>query len=134
MPLIRFIGSVPMWFPFTTISYLSGIQLTDGDGSAKSLTGYVGLDPVDFQSGTLVYRRSTISKQGSQRLRKYLFLGPLGGVRAHNPLREFHQRLIDRGRPYKVALIACARKILVWSWAIFVNNTTFDTTRFAASD
>jgi len=63
-----------------------------------------------------------------------LFLGALGGVRAHNPLREFHQRLIDRGKPYKVALIACARKILVWSWEIFVNNTTFDTTRFAASD
>ena len=100
----------------------------------KSLTAYVGLDPVDFQSGTSVYRRSTISKQGNQRLRKYLFLGALGGVRGHNPLREFHQRLIDRGKPYKVALIACARKILVWSWAIFVNNTTFDTTRFAASD
>ncbi|SVB92169.1 uncharacterized protein METZ01_LOCUS245023, partial [marine metagenome] len=33
-----------------------------------------------------------------------------------------------RGKPYKVALIACARKILVWSWEIFVNNTTFDTT------
>ena len=76
------------------------IRLTDGDGSAKSLTGYVGVDPVDFQSGTSVYRRSTISKQGNQRLRKYLFLDALGGVRAHNPLQEFHQRLIDRGKPY----------------------------------
>ena len=106
-------------------------QMTDGNGTSKSLTAYVGLDPVPYQSGTSVYKRPRISRQGSGQMRHYLFLGALGGVRGNNPLRDFYHRLVGRGKAKKVALIAAARKILVWSWAIFQQQTYFDAARLS---
>ena len=101
-------------------------SLTDGCGTAKQLTAFVGLDPVPYQSGTSVLKRTAISKAGDPILRRYLFLGALGGKRGDNLLKAFYERLIQRGKHKMVALIACDRKILVWSWAIFRQNTTFN--------
>ena len=57
-------------------------------------------------------------------------MSALGGIKGNNPLRIFYKRLVGRGKPKKVALVASARKILVWSWAVFRTNTLFDTTYF----
>ena len=108
-------------------------SLTDGGATAKQLTAFVGLDPVPYQSGSSVLKRTTISKAGDSTLRRYLFLGALGGRRGDNPLADFYQRLVDQGKPKMVALIACARKILVWSWAIFRQNIPFDPARACPS-
>jgi transposase len=105
-------------------------RLTKGQGTSKGLTAYAGLDPVAFQSGTSVKKPSSISKAGNKRLRHYLYLGALGGSRGNNPLKTFYQRLVNRGKPKKLALVAAARKILVWSFCIFQTQTPFDSTRY----
>ncbi len=104
--------------------------LTDGKGDAKGLVAYLGLDPAPYESGTSVHKKARISRQGNRSLRSRLYLGALGGVGGNNPLRAFYQRLVGRGKPKKLALIAAARKILVWVWAVFKSNTPFDATRF----
>jgi transposase len=119
--------------PFILVLLYRFSTLTSGKGTAKGITAYVGLDPTPYQSGTSVYKRSGISRQGNKRARHYLFMGALGGVRGNNPLKEFYQRLVGRGKAKMVALIAAARKILVWSWAIYKNNTIFDSQRFCAN-
>jgi transposase len=73
-----------------------------------------------------VHKRASISRKGSRTLGWRLFLGALGGVRGRNVLRVFYQRLVGRGKAKKVALIAAARKILVWAWAVFRKQTSFD--------
>ena len=103
--------------------------LTDYQGHYKGLTAYVGLDPVPHESGRRVRRRAAISREGNRVIRRYLFLGALGGVRGQNPLRAFYERLVGRGKPKMVALVAAARKILVWAWAVFRDQTTFDPRR-----
>jgi transposase len=100
--------------------------LTAGQGDAKGVVAYAGLDPQPYSSGSSVRKRSSISRKGNRRLRSRLFLGALGGVRGHNALRTFYQRLVGRGKPKKAALIAAARKILVWAWAVYRDHTTFD--------
>jgi len=100
--------------------------LTNNQGSSKGLTAYVGLDPLPYESGHSVRKRRCISRQGNRRVRHKLFMGALGGVRGHNPLRDFYQRLVGRGKAKKLALVAAARKILVWAWAVFRDNTTFN--------
>lgn len=104
--------------------------LTDGDGQANGLVAYIGLDPKPYQSGTSIRRRASISRQGNRSLRSRLFMSALGGIKGDNPLRAFYLRLVGRGKPKKVALVAGARKILVWSWAVFRTKTLFDNTRF----
>ena len=97
-----------------------------GGGTAKGLVAYCGLDPKRFDSGTSIRHRPTISKMGDRRMRHYLFMGALGGVRGKNALRHFYCRLVERGKAKKLALVAAARKILVWAFAIFTTETDFD--------
>jgi transposase len=100
--------------------------LTEGRGDSRGVVAYAGLDPQPYQSGTSVQKRATISRQGNRAMRRRLFLSALGGVRGQNVLRAFYQRLVGRGKAKKAALIAAARKILVWAWAVFRDHTTFD--------
>ncbi len=105
------------------------LTLTDGQGTEKGLAAYIGRDPQTYESGTSVHRRAVISRMGDQAIRHRLFMGALGGVRGDNPLRTFYQRLVGRGKPKMVALIAAARKLLTWAWAVFRRQTLFDATR-----
>ncbi len=100
--------------------------LTGGQGTSKGLTAYVGLDPQPFQSGTSVHKPTTISRQGDKVIRRRLFMAVLGGVRHRNALRAFYERLVGRGKKKKVALVAAARKVLVWAWQVFHTQTNFD--------
>lgn len=100
--------------------------VTSGTGDAKGLTAFVGLDPQPHDSGRSVHQPAAISKMGDSEVRRLLYMGALGGVRGHNPLRLFYQRLRGRGKAAKVALVAAARKILVWAWTIFHRQTDWN--------
>lgn len=104
-------------------------HLTHGRGEAKSLTAFVGLDPKLRESGQTVYRRPTISRSGDPMIRALLYMGALGGIRGQNPLRDFYNRLVGRGKAKRLALVAASRKILVWAWAVFRSDQLFDPTR-----
>lgn len=99
--------------------------LTEGQGPAKGLVAFAGLDPRTHESGTSVRGRATISRMGDRRIRPQLYMGALGGVKGDNPLRAFYQRLVKKGKAKKLALVACARKILIWAWAVYRDQTDF---------
>ena len=86
--------------------------MTGGRGSDKALTAFVGLDPGTSQSGTR-NRHGHISKTGDPEMRRLLFMAALGGKRGKNPLRDFYEGMVGRGKMRMVALIAAARKILL---------------------
>jgi len=105
-------------------------QLTDFKGTSKAITAYFGLDPKPYESGTSVRKRAGISKQGNSEIRRFLYMGALGGVGGNNPLRSFYKKLVETsGKPKKLAMVAAARKILVWCWAVFRQGKPFDATR-----
>jgi transposase len=106
--------------------------LTNGQGTPKGLTAFVGLDPQPFQSGTSVFKRPGISKMGDKFIRRCLYLAALGGVRGANPLRDFYQHLVGRHKPKRLALVAAARKLLLWAWAVHRSGQPFDPDRAAA--
>jgi transposase len=101
-------------------------SLTDGQGSGKGLSAYLGLDPKVADSGQQVGRRAPISRMGNKSQRSRLYMAALGGTRGQNVLRHFYQRLVAAGKPKRLALVAAARKILVWAWSVFRQDTTFD--------
>src|SRR5512146_3250607 len=89
------------------------------EASAKGLVAKVGLDPQPYQSGTSVARRTTISRMGDRKLRGQMVMAGLGGVGGKGPLQDFYRAMVGRGKPTLVALVAAARKILTWAWAVF---------------
>lgn len=107
---------------------------TAGRGTVKGLVAFVGLDPQAYESGSSVYKRPTISKMGCSFTRHKLFLAAKGGVRAKaGPLRLFYDRLRGRNKPYRLALIASARKILSWAFIVFSRQEPFNPALAGAS-
>jgi transposase len=100
--------------------------LTAGQGTAKGLTAFVGLDPQPYESGRSVRRRSSISKMGNATLRRLLYMGALSAVHGQNPLHAFYERLVGRGKARKVVVVAAARKLLTWAWTLFSRQTDWN--------
>lgn len=100
--------------------------LTAGQGTTKGLTAFVGLDPQPYESGRTVRRRSTISKMGNATLRRLLYMGALSAVHGKNPLHDFYERLVSRGKARKLVVVAAARKLLTWAWTLFSRQTEWN--------
>jgi len=76
----------------------------------KQIAALAGVAPHAADSGTLRGRR--IIWGGRASVRQSLFMAVLAGCRCDPGLRAFHDRLISSGKPPKVALVACMRKLL----------------------
>jgi len=95
--------------------------------SKKELTAHAGLAPSHKHSGISVRGRSFICKKGNKKLRKTLFMPALVAT-IHNPIiKDFYQNLLKKGKPKKLAVIACMRKILIMAQTILIKKTPFKT-------
>lgn len=101
-------------------------NLTSGQGDAAAFVAFIGLDPQPHISGSSVHKHPGISKMGDSELRRLLYMGALGAISGDNPLRTFYRRLLDRGKAKKVALVAVARKLLVWAWTLFSRQSQWN--------
>ena len=76
----------------------------------KQIAALVGVAPLARDSGTL--RGKRVVWGGRAPVRAVLYMGALVATRRNPALRAFYRRLLDAGKPKKVALIACMRKLL----------------------
>lgn len=98
----------------------------EGEISAKAQTAHAGLAPHEKSSGTSVRGKSHICRTGNSRLRKCLYFPAMSAIR-HNPIvRELYTRLVNKGKPKKLALVAAMRKLLVIAVGVLNNKTPFD--------
>lgn len=80
--------------------------------SAEQLAAYLGLIPVERQSGTSVQGRPRLSKAGPARIRAVLYMAAIVATK-HNPhIRALYQRLQERGKTKMSALGAAMRKLV----------------------
>lgn len=82
-----------------------------GKLNRKRIASLVGLAPLNRDSGKHRGERSIWGGRCS--VRHPLYMATLSAVRYNPAIREFYERLIGCGKPKKVALIACMRKLLI---------------------
>jgi transposase len=81
-----------------------------GNCSRQKIAGLVGVAPLNDDSGKI--RGQRITWGGRANVRAMLYMATLVATR-HNPvIRAFYQRLLERGKKKKVALVACMHKLL----------------------
>lgn len=95
------------------------------DFTPKALAAFAGLSPEENSSGSRVSRSSRISRMGSERLRRAMYMCALISKRRNLALASFVARLTAAGKPPKVVLIAVARKLLVFAHAIIRTQRPF---------
>ena len=77
----------------------------------RQIAALVGVAPFNRDSGTLRGKRTVWG--GRARVRAALYMGALVASRFNPVIQDFYQRLLAAGKPKKLALTACMRKLLV---------------------
>lgn len=81
-----------------------------GQLSRRKIASLAGLAPFPRDSGELRGRR--MIRGGRARIRQALYMSVLSAIRYNPIIRAFHGRLTAKGKPGKLAVVACMRKFL----------------------
>jgi transposase len=93
-----------------TISTLLAEVLELGELSGREISALVGVAPINRDSGTFRGKRTTFG--GRPQVRKVLFMAAMVATRFNPVIKAFYDRLVAAGKPKKLAITACARKLL----------------------
>ncbi len=77
----------------------------------KRIAALVGVAPLARDSGKRKGTRAIFGGRGQ--VRAALYMVAITAIRANTTIRQFYQRLRAAGKPAKVAIVACMRKILI---------------------
>ncbi len=103
------LSSVPGVGPITARTLIADLPEL-GRLSPKQISALAGLAPYTRQSGK--WRGKAFTSGGRSSVRGVLFLAAMAACRYNPVLQAFRKRLLDAGKPPKVAIIAMARKLL----------------------
>lgn len=92
-----------------------------GSLSGGELSALVGVAPLNRDSGTFRGRRSVWG--GRARVREALYMAAVVASRYNPTIKSFYERLLWAGKPKKVALVACMRKLLLLLNAVMRDRT-----------
>jgi transposase len=104
--LLRSVPGVGMVTSTTLLSELPEL----GQLNRKKIAALVGVAPYNFDSGTMRGKRTIWGGRAS--VRSALYMATLAATQCNPVIRAHYQHLKQQGKPSKVALVACMRKLL----------------------
>ena len=104
-----------------TVACLIGELPELGRLSNRKISKLVGIAPLNRDSGQ--YRGKRMIGGGRAEIRTALYMPTWVAIRHNAVIGAFYRRLIANGKPKKVALVACMRKLLVILNALVRTNT-----------
>lgn len=112
--------SVPGVGPVVSMTLLAEVPEL-GHLTRKAIAKLVGVAPLNHDSGTLRGHRGIAG--GRSTVRAALYMAALVATRCNTVIQAFYQRLLAAGKPKKLALTACMRKLLTILNAIAKTHT-----------
>ena len=93
----------------------------------RQIAKLVGVAPLADDSGPRKGKRRIWG--GRADVRAVVYMAALVAIRHNDVIKVFHKRLIDAGKPKKVAIVACMRKLLTILNAMLRDQVLWDATR-----
>lgn len=112
--------SVPGIGPVTAYTLLAELPEL-GQLTRREIAALVGVAPVARDSGGM--RGKRVIAGGRASVRKVLYMAALVAARRNAVIRPHYEHLVALGKPKKVALVACMRKLLVILNAMLRHHT-----------
>lgn len=107
--LFALISSVPGVGPISSLTLIA--QLPElGSLSRRQIAALVGVAPFNRDSGGIRGYRAISG--GRPQVRMVLYMAALVAMTHNKIMRQFRDTLVNRGKPKKVAIIACVRKLI----------------------
>jgi transposase len=95
--------------PTTSSTLIVGLPEL-GQLDRRAIAALVGLAPFNRDSGVMRGRRSIYG--GRSQVRTVLYMAATTAIRCNPVIHPFYERLRARGKPHKLAMVACMRKML----------------------
>lgn len=95
-----------------------------GDLNRREIAALVGVAPLAKDSGK--HRGTRFVWGGRADVRAVLYMATVAAIRCNTAIRIFAQRLKQQGKPVKVVIVACMRKLLTIMNAMIKNNAQWN--------
>lgn len=116
------LGSVPGVGQVTTFALLARLPEL-GQLNRQAIAALVGVAPFNDDSGKR--RGARYIRGGRADVRCALYMATLSAVTHNKPIKEMYERLTASGKPFKLAMTACMRKLLTILNAMLKKNQTW---------
>lgn len=116
----QILQSTPGVGPATSAMLISCVPEL-GQLDRKKIACLIGVAPLNRDSGRYKGRRTIWGGRGQ--VRSVLYMSALSAIQYNPVIREFYQRLTEAGKCFKVAIVACMRKLLIILNAMVRNQT-----------
>lgn len=118
--------SIPGIAERTAAKLLAEIPQLEQFAQARQVAAFAGLNPRQWSSGSSVHGRSRLSKIGSPRVRKALYMPALVALRYNPVVRELARRLALRGKQPMVIVGAAMHKLLSLAYGVLKSGVPFN--------
>ena len=93
--------------------------------TADQATAFLGLVPIECQSGSSLRRRPRLSKAGAPRIRAALYMAAVVATRYNPHIRALYERLLARGKAKMAALGAAMRKLVQLAFGVLKHQQPY---------
>lgn len=107
-------------------NHLLAVMHTHHFKHAEQLAAYLGLVPVERQSGSSVMGKARLSKAGPARVRAVLFMAAVVAKQWNPHVKAIYERLIAKGKSKMSALGAAMRKLVHLCFGVIKTQTPYD--------
>jgi transposase len=118
--------SVPGVGLITAATVIAELPPIDKIPQAAQAVALFGLDLIKKSSGSSVETAARLSRMGSRRGRRALYMPALAALRCNPVIRELGQRLQNKGRTGKYIVVAAMRKLLRLIYGVLKQRRPFD--------
>lgn len=118
--LLTSVNGVGRVLAYTLLSELPEL----GTLNRKEIAALVGVAPMNKDSGAFTGKRRI--RAGRPRIRTVLFMAIMSATQSNPKLKAQYQRLLSAGKPPKVALVACMRKLITILNVMMKNGQHWD--------
>ena len=106
------------------LSSFAAFKTELGQLNRKKIAALVGIAPMNKESGAYQGRRKI--RGGRYRIRTVLFMAMLSAIQSNAKFKRIYTRLVEAGKPKKVALIACMRRLMTILNVMVKNDQEWD--------
>lgn len=92
---------------------------------APQAAAYIGVVPIEYQSGTSVNGRPRLSKAGDAVIRAKLYMAAIVAVRYNPDVKALYERLLAKGKSKMSALGAAMRKLVHICFGVLKHRTPY---------
>jgi transposase len=118
--LLQSVKGIGPVISYHIIAYLPELGTLD----RKKIAALVGVAPFNHDSGK--FKGKKMIRGGRSKVRNLIYIAAVVASRYNHVIRTFYTKLVQAGKPKKLALTACARKLLTIINAMVRDNTCWD--------